>query len=71
MRQAGPVKKTPAKSSAPKNRIETPLAQTSYTPEKLFQKWIVLARELKITNCPSNLSFNLEIYILILNKDYD
>ena len=38
MRQTGAVKKTTAKPRTPKNRVETPLAQTTYTNEDLQQK---------------------------------
>ena len=38
MRQASSAKKTTVKSAPPKNRIETPLAQTAYAQEKFQQK---------------------------------
>ncbi len=38
MRQASTVKRTTVKSRTPKNRIETPLAQTSYVQMKIFIK---------------------------------
>jgi hypothetical protein len=38
MRQASPIKRTVVKSAAPKNRLETPLAQTSYSKEEFNRK---------------------------------
>lgn len=38
MREASPVKRKTTKSAAPKNRIETPMAQTVYSPEEFNQK---------------------------------
>jgi hypothetical protein len=38
MRQADSMKRTTIKSSAPKNRLETPLEQTSYSNENYYQK---------------------------------
>ena len=46
MRQASSVKKTAAKSATPKNRIETPLKQTTYSEEDLHQKVEKIAYEL-------------------------
>jgi hypothetical protein len=37
MRQVTPVKRT-AKSSTPKNRLETPLSQTGYSNGDFYQK---------------------------------
>jgi hypothetical protein len=38
MRQASTVKRTPAKPRAPKNRVESPLSQTTYSGEGFYQK---------------------------------
>jgi hypothetical protein len=38
MKQAGTIKRTPVKSSKPKNRLETPLEQTTYSEAEFFQK---------------------------------
>ena len=37
MRQASTVKRTTVKSSTPKNRLETPLSQTTYSSEDFYQ----------------------------------
>ena len=38
MRQTSTIKRTTVKSRTPKNRIETPLAQTTYSNEDFYQK---------------------------------
>ena len=38
MRQASTVKRATAKTRTPKNRLETPLPQTTYSPEEFHQK---------------------------------
>ena len=38
MRESSSIKKPAAKPRAPKKRIETPLAQTSYSNENFYQK---------------------------------
>jgi len=38
MRQATTMKRTTAKSPTPKNRLETPLAQTGYSNGDFYQK---------------------------------
>ena len=48
MRQASTVKRTPAKSSAPKNRVESPLSQTTYSTEAFYQKVQETAYELYV-----------------------
>ncbi len=48
MRQTSTVKRTSAKTSTPKNRFETPLAQTTYSKEDYIQKVKETAYELFI-----------------------
>jgi len=38
MRQATPIKRAAVKSATPKNRLETPLAQTGYSKEDFNRK---------------------------------
>jgi len=38
MRQTGTTKRATVKSSTPKNRIETPLKQTTYSSGEFYQK---------------------------------
>jgi Protein of unknown function (DUF2934) len=38
MRQADSMKRTTVKTPAPKNRLETPLAQTGYSKANFYQK---------------------------------
>jgi hypothetical protein len=38
MRQVSTVKRTPAKPRTPKNRVETPLFQTTYSNGNFYQK---------------------------------
>lgn len=38
MRQTSTVKKTTVKSRTPKNRIESPLSQTTYSDEDFYQR---------------------------------
>lgn len=38
MRQASTIKRTAVNPTTPKNRLETPLAQTSYSKEDFYQK---------------------------------
>ena len=38
MRQTNTIKRTAVKSLTPKNRLETPLAQTGYSKEDFYQK---------------------------------
>jgi hypothetical protein len=46
MRQTSAVKKATVKSTAPKNRIETPLSQTTYSNGDFYQKVQETAYEL-------------------------
>jgi len=48
MRQTGTAKRTTVKSSTSKNRIETPLSQTTYPPEDFYQKVQELAYRLYV-----------------------
>ena len=48
MRQTSTVKKTVAKPRAPKNRIETPLSQTTYSNGDFYQKVQETAYELYV-----------------------
>jgi hypothetical protein len=38
MRQANTIKRATVKTAAPKNRLETPLAQSSYSQEDFYRK---------------------------------
>jgi hypothetical protein len=48
MRQTSTAKRTAVKSSTPKNRLETPLAQTGYSNGDFYQKVQETAYELYV-----------------------
>jgi hypothetical protein len=48
MRQTSAIKRTTTKSSKPKNRLETPLAQTSYPQEDHYKKVQEIAYQLYV-----------------------
>ena len=48
MRQTATVKRTTVKSSKPKNRLETPLEQTSYSNGAFLQKVQEIAYQLYV-----------------------